>query len=200
MANILTVGEAANVLRCEATDAEMLALLPLVDTYIKNATGRDWTRDAVIQTEAKSAARMLLVRWHEDPGAVANGALGLGLNATLVQLKTAAIELAQGGLPGNDLAIVASMPEDGTDEIAVTAQLVVIFNHMLALTAGSAVSLATAAGAAVSCTVTLDGTQKIVRVRPGASLASGTDYVLSLTAVPDVYGETLTGEIRFRTV
>lgn len=41
MANILTASEASAVLRCETTDADMLALLPLVDAYIRNATGHD---------------------------------------------------------------------------------------------------------------------------------------------------------------
>jgi hypothetical protein len=45
----------------------MLALLPQVDAYIKNATGRDWAKESSIPEEAKSAARMLLVRWHENP-------------------------------------------------------------------------------------------------------------------------------------
>lgn len=88
MANILTASEAATVLRCASTDADMLALLPLVDAYIKNATGRDWTADAVIHPDAKEAARMLLVIWHEDPGRiVADGSLSFGLRSVLTQLE-----------------------------------------------------------------------------------------------------------------
>lgn len=91
--DILSPAEAAVVLRCEDDDPDMLALLPLVDSYIKNATGRDWTVDAVIAPEAKSAARMLLVLWHEDPGRMASGetALGFGLSACLVQLEAMAL-------------------------------------------------------------------------------------------------------------
>lgn len=94
MANILTAAEAANVLRCSATDAEMLALLPLVDAYVKNATGRDWAADAVIQPVAKNAARMLLVLWHENPGMAAAGITSLdhGLTAALVQLEATALQ------------------------------------------------------------------------------------------------------------
>lgn len=89
MANILTATEAANVLRTLTTDAEMLAILPLVDEYVKNATGRDWTADATIHPAAKSAARMLLVMYHENPGMMANGQapLGYGLSSALVQLE-----------------------------------------------------------------------------------------------------------------
>lgn len=95
MANILTAAEAATVLRCDQADADMLQLLPSVDAYLKNATGRDWAADTPIRPEAKSAARMLLVRWHEDPGGMAAGsALGFGLSACLVQLEAVALQLA----------------------------------------------------------------------------------------------------------
>lgn len=200
MANILTASEGANVLRCEATDAEMLALLPAVDAYIKNASGRDWTLDATIHAEAKSAARMLLVRWHEDPGGQAAGStLGFGLSAVLVQLKAKALELARAGVPDEVLAIEASMPEDGADEVAVTASLVVIFNHAMASGSTAAATLATEAGASVTVTNSLDSSGKILTVNPDSSLAAGTDYILTLTAAADVYGLTISETIRFRT-
>lgn len=95
MANILTAAEAAIVLRCETSDPDMLALLPLVDAYVKNATGRDWTQDSTIYPEAKSAARMLLVQWHENPGMVGGGQVPLhfGLTSALVQLEAIALSL-----------------------------------------------------------------------------------------------------------
>ncbi len=93
MANLLTATEAANLLRCEETEAEMLALLPLVDAYIQKATGRDWTGDNPIHPLAKSAARMLLVRMHEDPGGmVAGAALSFGLHAILTQMKAMVLQ------------------------------------------------------------------------------------------------------------
>lgn len=94
MANILTAAEAATVLRCEASDQAMLDLLPQVDAYINNATGRDWTLDYSIRPEAKSAARILLVRAHEDPGAMAQpaDAMSWGLQACLTQLEAIALE------------------------------------------------------------------------------------------------------------
>lgn len=93
MANILTASEAATVLRCDETDADMLALLSAVDAYIKNATGHDWASDSQVVDEAKSAARMLLVKWHEDPGMMGNNsvALGFGLSACLIQLEAMAL-------------------------------------------------------------------------------------------------------------
>ena len=94
MANILTATEAATALRCEATDQAMLDLLPQVDAYINNATGRDWTLDHLIRPEAKSAARILLVRAHEDPGMMSQpaDAISWGLQACLVQLEAIALE------------------------------------------------------------------------------------------------------------
>jgi hypothetical protein len=94
MASILTASEAATVLRCDADDADMLALLPLVDAYLKRATGHDWASDAPIIAEAKSAARMLLTLWHENPGMVTSGmtSLGFGLSAVLTQLEAIALQ------------------------------------------------------------------------------------------------------------
>lgn len=97
MANILTATEAANILRCAEDDPAMLDLLPQVDAYIKNATGRDWTDDDPIDPVAKAAARILLVRAHEDPGALAQPApaLGWSLASCLVQLEAEALKLAE---------------------------------------------------------------------------------------------------------
>jgi hypothetical protein len=97
VANILTVTEAANALRTAEDDLAMLDLLPQVDAYIKNATGRDWAADNPVRPEAKSAARILLVRAHEDPGAMAQpaGSLGWSLSACLVQLEALAWQLAE---------------------------------------------------------------------------------------------------------
>ncbi len=99
MANILIASEAATVLRCATDDADMLALLPLVDDYIKNATGHDWAADETIHPTAKSAARMLLTIWHENPAMINLGmnSLGFGLTACLVQLEAIALAaLAEG--------------------------------------------------------------------------------------------------------
>lgn len=90
MANILTAAEAAAVLRTEITDVVMTALLPQVDAYIASATGRNWANDDVIHESAKSAARMLLVLWHEDPGVLSgagSATMSHGLTAALTQLE-----------------------------------------------------------------------------------------------------------------
>ena len=103
---ILTATEAATVLRCATDDPDMLALLPLVDQYIHNATGHNWAADATIQPAAKAAARMLLVMWHENPAMLANGITSLnhGLVACLSQLEALALRYRNfEGLPGAGL-------------------------------------------------------------------------------------------------
>jgi len=94
MANILTAAEAANVLRCAATDATMLQLLPMIDKYIQNASGHDWASDTSILPEAKAAAQMLLVMWYENPAMIAGGisSLNFGLSAALTQLEAIALQ------------------------------------------------------------------------------------------------------------
>lgn len=202
MANILTPEEAANILRCDATDQQMQDLLPAIDAYIEMATGRDWAKDTSIRAEAKSAARILLVQWHEDPGMMAGviAVLSGGLQACLTQLEALAFELETDGIPEDALAIVASMPNDGAENITITANLVIIFNHEMAAAATSAVTLETAAGASVAVTNSLDATGKILTVNPDASLTASTSYVIILTDVPDIYGHTIEDEIGFSTV
>jgi hypothetical protein len=97
MTNILTDEEAAVVLRCDVTDADMLALLPIVDAYIKNATGHDWALDSIILPEAKNAARMLLTLWHENPAMISSGmsSMEFGLRAALTQLEAMALSYQQ---------------------------------------------------------------------------------------------------------
>ena len=71
----------------------MLALLPLADRYIETATGRDWAADETIDNAAKSAARMLVVMWHENPAMIGKvDVLSHGLNAALTQLESLALK------------------------------------------------------------------------------------------------------------
>jgi len=96
--SILTPTEAATVLRCEIDDQNMLDLLDPVDAYIENATGWQWSQDTVINPTAKSAARMLLVQWFENPaqtGSEYEVPLTFGLNAVLLQLKAEAVRLKE---------------------------------------------------------------------------------------------------------
>ena len=200
MTNILTAAEAANVLRCLTTDTLMLQLLPQVDDYIKTATGRDWTADSSIDVTAKAAAQILVTMWHENPAMIGSaGALPGGLSACLVQLEAKAIILESSGVPEGNLKITASLPKNGDDDIAITANLVLIFSHAMDSTATSAVTLKDAAGNLVMVVNSLDVTKKILTVNPTGSLTADAVYTLVITAAADIYGRTITAEIGFTT-
>jgi len=71
---ILTKQEAADVLGYDSPD-EMPGdvvniLLPGIDGFLQNATGKDWGAEEEIDPDAKMAARVLLRRWFDDPGMV----------------------------------------------------------------------------------------------------------------------------------
>jgi hypothetical protein len=98
--NVLTEEEAAIALRCDEDDPNLLELLPLVDAYLKQATGRDWANDDPVPPEAKSAARLLLIQMHENPGGLPvsgqmTSGLTFGLPAALLQLKVLGMELVE---------------------------------------------------------------------------------------------------------
>ena len=198
---ILSATEASDVLRCDIADPNMLALLPAIDAYIEMATGRDWAADTAIRQEAKNAARMLLVMWHENPGMMASGqtSLNFGLSACLVQLEALALELESEGVPDETTALKASLPADGADGIAIDANLILIFNHPMAAGATSAVVLKDSAGSTVASSNTLDVTAKILTINPTGSLTAASRYSIVITAAPDVYGLTLTKTIQFTT-
>jgi hypothetical protein len=201
MANILTAAEAAIVLRCEATDADMLQLLPVVDAYIKLATGRDWTLDTTIEPLAKGAARILLTQWHEDPGMMIAGAANMsgGLRACLAQLEAKALLLVDEGIPTEALELV-SAPEDGELTVAISVRPLLVFNHaMRDYRSEPILYLYTAAGVPVPMTLTIDSTNKRFTITPTSSLAAGTEYKVVFTNAADVFGQTLTQTIRFRT-
>ena len=96
MTNILSAAEAAIVLRCDATDARMLQLLPQIDATLQEATGHDWQNDSPITETAKAAARMLLVPWYEDPGMIGGiNSIGFGLTFALAQLQALALNYCE---------------------------------------------------------------------------------------------------------
>jgi hypothetical protein len=194
---ILSQAEAATVLRCEQDDPNMIDLLPLVDGYIQMATGRDWSQDVRIRPEARAAARMLIVRWHEDPGGMASGsALGYGLAAILTQLEALALKLATTGTPDEPLAIL-STNIDGY--MAVGASFVLVFNHKMDASSTSLVTLEEVDLSPVTATNTLDATGKIMTITPAADLDPATSYVIEIDYAPDIYGQTIYREISFVT-
>jgi hypothetical protein len=90
MTNLLTPTEAAQFVRTEETDAVLLQLLPLVDSYVQTATGRDWTADTEVHPLARAAAQVLTLSWYDNPLA-----LGQGVDAVtplLTQLEAEALK------------------------------------------------------------------------------------------------------------
>jgi len=199
--HLLTAAEAAAVLRVDETDVLMLDLLPSIDLYIQNATGRDWTLDLPINEIAKGAARMLLVQWYENPAMIASGYASLdhGFSAALTQLEASAIGLESDGVPDEPMAISKSMPSDGASEIYTGVKPVLIFNHELDADAVDTVTLTDSNDVAIPAPVTLDVTNRILTINPSTALSATTRYLIHLTATPDVYGQTLTTDRSFTT-
>jgi hypothetical protein len=117
--HILTADEAARTLRTLATDPIMLDLLPAVDKYIRNATDHDWTADTTVSETAKSAARMLLTMYYENPAMIGSEhVLSFGLHAVLTQLEAEAFTISEAAeeLAENESA------EETADETAEEAE------------------------------------------------------------------------------
>jgi hypothetical protein len=122
--------------------------------------------------------------------------LSWGLSACLVQLEYKALDLGSLGVPLEALKILST---NISGLMAITANLVVIFNHEMATSAVNSVRLDTSDGTTIASTNALDITKTILTVNPDSSLSADTNYVLTLTAAADVYGQTFTGTIGFRT-
>lgn len=197
--NILTATEGATVLRCLNTDQNMLDLLPMVDKYIYEATGWHWESDTTIEALAKGAARMLLVRWHEDPGGmVAGETLGQGLRAVLSQLEALALDKLQGSVPTEALSLVSSVPSEGsTVDVAVVIKLV--FSWAMAAGSTAQVTLKDSSGATVTTTKALDASARVMTLTPAASLTASSSYTVDVDYAADVLGRTVDGEVGFGT-
>jgi hypothetical protein len=118
MANILTAGEAANFIRSTADDAIMLQYLPLVDEYLKNASGHDWAADSTKDPTAKTAAGMLLTFWYDNPGMV--GQPPASLTALLVQLEGKALKWRKYCFNGGNGAGSLSLPGARTGDAIIS--------------------------------------------------------------------------------
>ena len=123
MTNVLTAAQAANFLRTQTTDTVMLQLLPLVDEYLKNATGHDWTSDQEIHNSAIIAAGMLLVYWYDNPGAV--GSTPNTIAGTLLQLEAEALKYRKYVFEGASASGAVLLP--GAREGDVVIKLVGVY-------------------------------------------------------------------------
>lgn len=105
---ILTAAEAKEALGY-SPDEQMPArvesiLLPAIDDFLKNATGKDWGKltesYTTVDPLAKQAASVLLVRWFDNPSQIgsANTSFGygsdLGIMSLITQLHAKALQEA----------------------------------------------------------------------------------------------------------
>lgn len=86
----------------------MLQLLPLVDEYLKNATGHDWASDGTIHNAAITAAGMLLIHWYDNPAMV--GQAPVTVRGTLLQLEAEALKYRKYEFAGVNGAGGISLP------------------------------------------------------------------------------------------
>lgn len=95
---ILTMLEAAELLDYESAEdmprKVMTVLVPAINSFIRNATGKDWSKDSEVDPVAKMCAGILLVRWFEDPGQVGKVS-DAGLLAVVGQLSARAAKEGQ---------------------------------------------------------------------------------------------------------
>lgn len=118
MTNILTAAQAANFIRSTADDVVMLQLSPLVDEYLKNASGHDWTMDTTKHPTAIMAAGMLLTYWYDNPSAI--GQSPEALTALLVQLESEALKYRKYEFAGLSSAGAISIPGLRKGDVVIT--------------------------------------------------------------------------------
>jgi hypothetical protein len=119
---ILSPAEGANFVRTTSADAVMLQLLPLVDQYLFNATGHDWTADSTIHPTAKLAAGIVLVTWYDNPAMLGADPEGPGIAAALSQLEAEALKYRKYQFEGRNGAGAISLTgaRDGDVVISLT--------------------------------------------------------------------------------
>lgn len=118
MPTILTPSEAAGFLRTTSDDAILQQFLPLVDTYLQNATGHDWRIDNPISNTAKIAAGMLLTYWYDNPQAI--GEPPATIIGALVQLEAEALKYRKYRFCGNTGAGAVGLPGAAIGDVVIT--------------------------------------------------------------------------------
>ena len=104
----------------------------------------------------------------------------------------AAVQVPSVGAPS--ALTVTYNPIDGASGVAVTAHPTLTFNNAL-VTETAGIVLTTAAGVIKACTLAIDTAKKVITLTPTTNLAGGTTYLLTVTGVRDVYGQTLANAV-----
>lgn len=86
------------------------------------------------------------------------------------------------------IALSTSVPADAATGVAVDANVVLTFNNVIK---GEAVVLTTDAGVVVAATKTWNAARTILTINPDSNLDASTTYLVAITGVVDVYGQTL---------
>ena len=91
------------------------------------------------------------------------------------------------------LAVSSSVPTDGGTSVAVGSSITLSFNNRIQT---EDIVLMTAAGSVVAATKTFDSTGKILTIKPKSNMSSGTQHMVVLAGVADIYGQSLTTAVR----
>lgn len=88
------------------------------------------------------------------------------------------------------LALSSSVPADEATGVALDAAVVLTFNNKIS---GYACTLLDVTGDVAAFAAALDSTGKILTITPTEDLTADTTYILAVSLVTDVYGQTLRG-------
>ena len=97
------------------------------------------------------------------------------------------------------LALSSSTPAHAATGVAVSANVVLVFNNALAQGAEEHVTIVDETFGQVLTAATFSEDRKTLTLNPSSNLSSATTYGVIFNAVPDVFGQTLTDFISFTT-
>lgn len=82
-------------------------------------------------------------------------------------------------------------PADAAADVVVTSNVVLTFSNALAGNAENGIVLTTVAGVIKACARTLSANRKEVTLNPTTNLSAGTQYLVIVPGVSDIYGQAL---------
>ena len=88
--------------------------------------------------------------------------------------------------------MVSSVPETKDVEVALNSSIVLTFNNVIL---NQGITLFTDTFTPVNTTLTKSADGKIITIKPDADLSATTGYVLMISNVTDVHGQTLENQV-----